>query len=148
MRWKGPVGALLFVIWGVFTAIPRGVSKPRLIVYTYTSFERYGIGAFLKERFEKSCACHVEYVPCSTGMGLLNRLILEGARTLADVVVGLYGLLLKRAKATGLFQPLSEFHDLLIPYSYNYLTFVYGTRQTPPPALKVLPFSRSPPWAN
>ena len=49
--------------------------KPVLTVYTYSSFAgEYGPGATIKERFEASCACTLEWVTSDDAGTLLARL--------------------------------------------------------------------------
>src|SRR5687767_4433814 len=80
--------------------------KPALSVYTYSSFAgEYGPGATIKERFEASCACILEWVQTDDAGTLLARLKLERESTEADVVLGLDNNLMAEATATGLFAP-------------------------------------------
>ena len=79
-------------------------AKETLTIYTYESFvSEWGPGAKIKESFEKTCDCTVEWVGLGDGVAALNRLKLEGANTKADVVLGLDTSLTAEAEATGLF---------------------------------------------
>ena len=80
------------------------VAKETLTVYTYDSFvAEWGPGPKVKEAFEKTCDCTLEWVAPGDGVALLNRLKLEGKNTKADVVLGLDTNLTAEAAKTGLF---------------------------------------------
>jgi thiamine transport system substrate-binding protein len=82
------------------------------------------------------------------GAALLARLRLEGARSDADVVVGLDTSLIATAKKTGLFAsttvtadydlPIAWADDSFVPYDWGYFAFVHGTDLTPPANFKAL----------
>ena len=57
----------------------------------------------MKEAFEKTCDCTIEWVAPGDGVAVLNRLKLEGNNTKADVVLGLDTNLTAEAAKTGLF---------------------------------------------
>ena len=79
--------------------------KPALTVYTYSGFtSEYGPGGTIKERFEATCGCTLEWVTSEDAGTLLARLKLEGASTRADVVRGLDTNLTAQAEATGLIE--------------------------------------------
>jgi thiamine transport system substrate-binding protein len=127
-------------------ALAQG-EKPSLTVYTYGSFvSEYGPGSVVKERFEETCACTLEWVASEDGGTLLSRLKLEGESTRADVVLGLDTNLMAEAEATGLFQPHGlavggldlplEWTDAnFLPFDWGWFAFVYDeTRLENPPA--------------
>ena len=63
---------------------------PTLRVFGYSSFTgRWGPGPLLKEAFEKSCKCKVEFIEGSDSGILLQRLRIEGESLGADLVIGL-----------------------------------------------------------
>lgn len=69
-----------------------GVSGPQksLKVYSYSSFiSSWGPGPILKEQFEKSCACRVDFYDGADSGILLKRLQEEGIKSGIDVVIGL-----------------------------------------------------------
>jgi thiamine transport system substrate-binding protein len=69
-----------------------GAALATLIVYAYTSFtSAWGPGPEIIKQFESesNCGCHVTLVNGGDGGALLSRLKLEGAKTSADVVVGI-----------------------------------------------------------
>ncbi|MGB3815748.1 MAG: thiamine ABC transporter substrate binding subunit [Shinella sp.] len=136
----------------VSLAFPAFAQEKTLTVYTYESFvSEWGPGPKVKEAFEKTCGCKVEWVGVADGVELLTRLKLEGESSKADLVLGLDTNLITEAKATGLFEP----HDLspqdltvpggyaddtFLPYDYGHFAVVYDseTLKTPPASLKEL----------
>ncbi len=112
---------------------------PTLTVYTYDSFVAdWGPGPALETAFEETCGCDLVLVAAGDGAALLSRVRLEGARTRADVVVGLDTTLTAEAAATGLFAPhgltpppldLPGAWDdpLFLPYDWGYFAFVHDT---------------------
>ena len=65
-------------------------AKETLTIYTYESFiSEWGPGGKIKEAFEKTCDCTIEWVGLGDGVAVLNRLKLEGGNTKADIVLGL-----------------------------------------------------------
>ena len=123
-----------------------------LTVYTYESFiSEWGPGPKVKEAFEKTCDCTVDFVGVADGVALLTRLKLEGEGTKADLVLGLDTNLVAEAKETGLFEPhgidvsavkvpggFSD--DVFVPYDYGHFAVIYDTEtmKTPPKSLKEL----------
>ncbi|PJI39942.1 MAG: thiamine ABC transporter substrate binding subunit [Rhizobium sp.] len=123
-----------------------------LTVYTYESFiSEWGPGPKVKEAFEKTCGCTVDFVGVADGVALLTRLKLEGTGTKADLVLGLDTNLVAEAKETGLFEPhgidvsavkvpggFSD--DVFVPYDYGHFAVIYDTEtmKTPPKSLKEL----------
>lgn len=123
-----------------------------LTIYTYESFvSEWGPGPKVKEAFEKTCDCTVDFVGVADGVALLTRLKLEGESTKADLVLGLDTNLVAEAKATGQFEPhgidvsavkvpggFSD--DVFVPYDYGHFAVVYDTEamKTPPRSLKEL----------
>ncbi len=111
--------------------------KPVLNVYTYDSFiSDWGPGPAIEAAFEKTCDCDLVFTGAGDGAALLARVQLEGARSKADVVLGLDTSLTARAKATGLFAPYDQalpktdipggWSDrMFLPYDWGYFAFVY-----------------------
>lgn len=135
-----------------FTASTAGAADKTLTVYTYESFiSEWGPGPKVKEAFEKTCDCTVDFVGVADGVALLTRLKLEGEGTKADLVLGLDTNLVAEAKQTGLFEPhgidvsavkvpggFSD--DIFVPYDYGHFAVIYDTEtmKTPPKSLKEL----------
>ena len=133
-------------------ALPAAAADKTLTVYTYESFvSEWGPGPKVKEAFEKTCACTVEFVGVADGVALLTRLKLEGETSKADVVLGLDSNLVEEARQTGLFEangvdastvkvPGGFSDDVFLPYDYGHFAVIYDTEtiKTPPKSLKEL----------
>ncbi|MDQ0137265.1 thiamine transport system substrate-binding protein [Neorhizobium galegae] len=131
---------------------PAKAQEKTLTVYTYESFiSDWGPGPKVKEAFEKSCTCKLNFVGVADGVALLTRLKLEGKGTGADIALGLDTNLISEAKATGLFEPHgldasavkvpgNYSDDTFIPYDYGHFAVVYDTQAmtNPPKSLKEL----------
>ncbi|WP_313665165.1 thiamine ABC transporter substrate binding subunit [Shinella sp.] len=136
----------------VCIAAPAIAQEKTLTVYTYESFiAEWGPGPKVKEEFEKTCGCKVEWVGVADGVELLTRLKLEGEGAKADIVLGLDTNLIAEAKATGLFEahglspkdltvPGGFSDDTFLPYDYGHFAVVYDseTLKNPPTSLKEL----------
>ena len=93
---------------------------PELVVYTYDSFvSDWGPGPSIEKAFEETCACDLNLVGIGDGAALLARLKLEGARSDADVVMGLDTSLIAAAKETGLFAETVVEADYDLPIEWN-----------------------------
>ncbi|MXQ11410.1 thiamine ABC transporter substrate binding subunit [Microvirga makkahensis] len=120
-------------------------SKPVLTVYTYGSFAgKYGPGKTVKERFEASCDCTLDWVTAEDAGSLVGRLRLEGTDTKADVVLGLDVNLAAEAKALNVFAPhgldvkdlslpIAWNDDTFVPFDWGYYAFVYDADKLPDP---------------
>ncbi len=126
--------------------------RPVLTVYTYDSFSsEWGPGPQIEVGFEELCDCDLQFVTSGDGAALLARVRLEGARTDADVVLGLDTNLTAVATETGIFAPhgldLAGFDmpvdyqdDVFLPYDWGYFAFVYDkkTVSNPPKSFEEL----------
>ncbi|WP_172298122.1 thiamine ABC transporter substrate binding subunit [Pseudoruegeria sp. HB172150] len=112
--------------------------KPVLRVLTYDSFiTEWGPGPQIEAAFEETCGCDLQLIGSGDGAALLSRIRLEGARSDADVVLGLDNNLMALAKETGLFAPhgieaeldlpIAWDDDLFLPFDWGYFAFVYDT---------------------
>ena len=145
----------LLLTTGLLSVLSFGASAVQaqdLTIYTYDSFTSdWGPGPKVKENFEKSCGCTVNFVAVADGVALLNRLKLEGKSTKADIVLGLDTNLINDAKASGLFAPhgLSDvksnvpdnFQDeVFLPYDYSYFAVIYDSEKmkNPPKSMAEL----------
>jgi thiamine transport system substrate-binding protein len=117
---------------------------PVLTVLTYDSFaSEWGPGPAVEKAFEADCGCDLRFVTAGDGAALLARVKLEGARSGADVVLGLDTNLTAEAAATGLFAPHGltpetdlpvPFADpLFLPFDWGWFAFVHDTTQLPDP---------------
>ena len=134
---------------GVLSASAVMADTPELTVYTYDSFvSDWGPGPVVEAAFEATCGCDLNFVAAGDGAGLLARLRLEGARTEADVVLGLDTNLTQSARDTGLFSPhsVSAEYDLpinwsddsFVPFDWGYFAFVHGTDLNAPNNFRAL----------
>lgn len=121
---------------GLLMAGGAMADTPVLTVYTYDSFvSEWGPGPAVEKAFEATCGCDLQFVGTGDGAALLARLKLEGARTKADVVLGLDTNLTADAAATGLFAPhgrtpkldlpVAWDDPLFLPFDWGYFAFVY-----------------------
>jgi thiamine transport system substrate-binding protein len=126
---------------GIALASQAGAETPVLTVYAGDYFtSEWGPGPIIETEFEKICACDLQW---STG-DLLPRLLLEGERTKADVVIGLTSDVTARARATGLFAPHGQDNaaltlpidwtdDIFLPFNYGHTAFIYNEEAMPEP---------------
>lgn len=106
---------------------------PVLTVYAPDYFgSEWGPGPSIEAAFEERCGCDLQY---QTG-DLLPRLLLEGARTDADVAIGFNSDVSKRARDSGLFAPhgldlspltlpIDWADDTFLPFNYGHTAFIY-----------------------
>ena len=122
---------------------------PVLTVYTYDSFvAEWGPGPQIEAAFEEICGCDLQFVGAGDGAALLARIKLEGARSEADVVLGLDTNLTAAARETGLFAPHSvdAIYDLPVawsddtfaPYDWGYFAFVHEADMDAPDNFRAL----------
>lgn len=137
------------VIAALLAASPALAQTPQLTVYTYDSFlSEWGPGPAIKQAFEAECGCTLNLVGAGDGAALLGRLKLEGARTDADIVLGLDTGLILAARETGLFVahtietdldlPLEWNDPLFLPYDWGYFAFVGNRGETHPASFREL----------
>ena len=133
----------------VLSASAAYAEKPELTVYTYDSFvSDWGPGPAVEAAFEAQCGCDLKLVGAGDGAALLARIKLEGARSDADVVLGLDTNLTAAAAATGLFAehgvtaeyslPLAWEDATFAPYDWGYFAFVHNADATVPGDFKAL----------
>ena len=142
----------LTALFALLTLTAPAMAKDTLTVYTYDSFvAEWGPGPKVKEAFEKTCDCTVEWVAPGDAVAMLNRLKLEGKNTKADVVLGLDTNLTTEAVKTGLFArhgldvkeaktPTPWTDEYFMPFDYGYFAVVYDsqTMKDPPKSLDEL----------
>ncbi len=133
---------------GLFMAssLAATAQTQELTVYTYDSFvSDWGPGPVVEAAFEEICDCDLVFVGAGDGAALLARLQLEGARTEADVVLGLDTNQTARAADTGLLAPhgveaaldlpIAWDDETFLPFDWGWFAFVHDTTRTPnPPA--------------
>lgn len=116
--------------------------KPVLTVYAPDYFtSEWGPGPAIEKGFEEVCACDLKFVAGD----VLPRILLEGDKTEADVVIGLNTDVTARARATGLFAPhgqdtgaltlpIAWTDDTFLPFNWSETAFVYDrTKLANPP---------------
>lgn len=129
--------SLIFASATCLATAVAAADTPELVVYTYDSFvSEWGPGPAVEEAFEAVCGCDLKFVGAGDGAALLARIKLEGARSDADVVLGLDTNLTAAAKETGLFAPVSVEADYalpitwsdthFVPYDWGYFAFVHN----------------------
>lgn len=134
---------------GLFGATAALADTPVLTVYTYDSFvSDWGPGPKVEKAFEEVCGCDLNLVGAGDGAALLARVKLEGARSEADVVLGLDTNLTAAAEETGLFAPhgITASYDLpwdwadetFVPYDWGYFAFVHDTGMVAPDNFRAL----------
>lgn len=127
----------LLIAWFSHSVIAQ--EKPVLTVYTYDSFSsEWGPGPKIKAAFETQCDCELKFISTDSSTGILSRVMLEGAQSPADIILGLDATLLSEAKSTGLLQahnvntqaltlPVDWQDDTFLPFDYGYFAFVYDS---------------------
>jgi thiamine transport system substrate-binding protein len=134
---------------GVLTATSAFAETPVLTVYTYDSFvSDWGPGPAIESAFEETCNCDLQFVGAGDGAALLARIKLEGARSDADVVLGLDTNLTAAAKETGLFEshsvtadytlPIEWTDSTFVPFDWGYFAFVHNADVIVPTNFKAL----------
>lgn len=122
---------------------------PVLTIYTYDSFtSEWGPGPAVEAAFEETCGCDLKFVAVGDGAALLSRVLLEGAGTEADIVLGLDTTLTEKARASGLFAPHSDLAPLdlpvewtdpaFVPFDWGWFAFVADVDTTAPADFEAL----------
>ncbi|MFP5520110.1 MAG: thiamine ABC transporter substrate-binding protein [Bdellovibrionia bacterium] len=113
-------------------------SKPVLRVFGYSSFTgKWGPGPLLKDEFEKTCNCQIEFIDGSDSGILLQRLKIEGESLGVDMIIGLDQFDLAKAQAEHSWRkiktdgisfepPIISFTklDSFLPYDWGVMAFV------------------------
>ena len=140
---------------GLLAATPALAQTPVLTVYTYDSFvTEWGPGPAIEAAFEEVCGCDLRFVAAGDGAALLARLRLEGARTEADVVLGLDTNLTAAAADTGLFAahgledpaldlPVTWDDPLFVPFDWGWFAFVHDRERLPNPPSSIRELAES-----
>jgi len=142
----------LAVLAGLFAAPAFAQDMPVLKIYTYDSFTaEWGPAPALKQGFETTCGCTVEWIGADSSIGALRRVQLEGDTTEADIVLGLDTAIAGEARATGLFAehgldladlalPTAWTDAQFVPFDYAHFAFVYDSDSvaTPPGSFEEL----------
>ena len=126
----------------------------KLTIYTYDSFvSEWGPGPIIEKQFEEAYQVELDLVAVDSAATLLNKVILEGSNTKADIILGLDMNLFESAKESGLFDnhsltnlndklnlPINWESKLFVPYNYGYFAFVYNNKnlKNPPKSMDEL----------
>lgn len=125
------------------------VRTHELRIYCYDSFASSGLGKKIIPIFEEMYDCKVTLESTGSGGTILNRLILEKDKPLADVAIGINNSFMHKALAEDIFlayEPknivnikdenlLLDSTNRLIPFDYNYYAFVYDSEVLKKPPL-------------
>ena len=120
--------------------ISFSIYAEKLTIYTYDSFvSEWGPGPIIEKIFEEKYNADVDFVAVDSAATLLNKVILEGDTSKADIVLGLDMNLFDLAEQSGLFTshnikdinnlinlPLIWESNKFVPYNYGYFSFVYN----------------------
>ena len=110
---------------GLLASTAAYAQTPVLTVYTYDSFVTdWGPGPAVEAAFEAVCGCDLQFQAAGDGASLLARVRLEGARSDADIVLGLDTNLTAAAVETGLFAPHNVIAEFDLPIAWTDTTFV------------------------
>ena len=134
--------------------ISFSIYAEKLTIYTYDSFvSEWGPGPIIEKIFEEKHNADIEFVAVDSAATLLNKVILEGDTSKADIVLGLDMNLFDLAEQSGLFTthnindinnlinlPLKWESNKFVPYNYGYFSFVYNEAnlETPPKSMDEL----------
>jgi thiamine transport system substrate-binding protein len=139
---------VLTSVAGLMLATSVAAETSVLTVYAPDYFgSEWGPGPAIETAFEAECDCDLEFV---TG-DVLPRLLLEGSRTEADIVIGLNTDVTLKARESGLFgthgldttdltMPIEWTDDTFVPFNWSYVAFVYDNTkiETPPTSFEEL----------
>jgi len=134
--------------------ISFSIYAEKLTIYTYDSFvSEWGPGPIIEKIFEEKHNADVQFVAVDSAATLLNKVILEGETTKADIVLGLDMNLFDLAEQSGLFSshsinntnnlinlPLKWDSNKFVPYNYGYFSSVYNETnlKSPPKSMDEL----------
>lgn len=130
---------ILFLLIGLATKTYAN----NLIIYTYDSFvSKWGPGPIIEKKFEEKFNINVDFIAVDSAGTLLNKVLLEGSSTKADIVLGLDMNLLDEAKKSNLFEnhnvnnlneklvlPINWESEEFVPYNFGYFAFVYNNKK-------------------
>ena len=141
----------LVIIITLIYIFSSSLRAEKLTVYTYDSFvSEWGPGPIVEKIFEDKYEIDLQFIAVDSAATLLNKIILEGANTKADLVLGLDMNLFNAAEKSELFVshnmkninnkltlPLNWESDIFVPYNYGYFAFVYNNKTLKNPPLSM-----------
>ena len=143
-----------FIITLLLSLSIHAHNNNKLIIYTYDSFiSEWGPGPIIESKFEEKYNVEIELIAVNSAATLLNKVILEGKSSRADIVLGLDMNLFHEANVSNIFSthnlgninelinlPLNWESNKFVPYNYGYFAFVYNNKNLskPPISMKEL----------
>ena len=141
----------LVIIITLIYIFSSSLRAEKLTVYTYDSFvSEWGPGPIVEKIFEDKYKIDLQFIAVDSAATILNKIILEGENTNADLVLGLDMNLLNAAENSELFVshdlkninkkltlPLEWVSDIFVPYNYGYFAFVYNNKTLKNPPLSM-----------
>ena len=141
----------LVIIIFLISIFSSSLRAEKLTVYTYDSFvSEWGPGPIVEKIFEDKYEIDLQFIAVDSAATLLNKIILEGENTKADLVLGLDMNLFNAAENSELFVshnlkninnkltlPLNWESDIFVPYNYGYFAFVYNNKTLKNPPLSM-----------
>ena len=141
----------LVIIIFLISIFSSSLRAEKLTIYTYDSFvSEWGPGPIVEKIFEDKYEIDLQFIAVDSAATLLNKIILEGANTKADLVLGLDMNLFNAAENSELFVshnmkninnkltlPLNWESDIFVPYNYGYFAFVYNNKTLKNPPLSM-----------
>ena len=141
----------LVIIITLIYIFSSSLRAEKLTVYTYDSFvSEWGPGPIVEKLFEDKYKIDLQFIAVDSAATLLNKIILEGENTKADLVLGLDMNLFNAAEKSELFVshnlkninnkltlPLNWESDIFVPYNYGYFAFVYNNKTLKNPPLSM-----------
>ena len=143
----------LIIIFSILF-LTHSVKAEKLTVYTYDSFvSEWGPGPLIEKAFEEKYSFDLELIAVDSAATLLNKVILEGSNTKADIILGLDMNLFNSAENSELFTahnlnnineklnlPIEWNSEIFVPYNYGYFAFVYNNKKlkNPPKSMDEL----------
>ena len=144
----------IIIIFFTTLLISFSIYAKKITIYTYDSFiSEWGPGPIIEKIFEEKHNTDIEFVAVDSAATLLNKVILEGNTSKADIVLGLDMNLFDLAEKSGLFSsnnindinssinlPLKWESNKFVPYNYGYFSFVYNKEklESPPKSMDEL----------
>ena len=143
----------LIIIFSILF-LTHSLKAEKLTVYTYDSFvSEWGPGPLIEKAFEEKYSVDLELIAVDSAATLLNKVILEGSNTKADIILGLDMNLFNSAENSELFiahnlnnineklnLPIEWNSEIFVPYNYGYFAFVYNNKnlKNPPKSMDEL----------
>jgi len=142
--------AILFGAYGC-TKKTQQPDLPELVIYAYKSFtSEWGLGPTVIPIFESQCRCKVKVIGVGDTGAMVNRLILEGKKTNADVILGIDNSLAHKALKKRLLQAYKpkllrtiDPHLIfdpsyrLIPFDWGFFAVIYDSTKISDPPRKL-----------